>query len=933
MRLTVKERVLLHLLECGQSAEDAEVSPDLAQEGVAQGAGIEVRHFSQFVRPLIKDGLVSERRAHVTGIRQRRKVYALTASGRATAIRLRDKVRTQVIRIRDGDAVREGSLDQALREIGRGASLLEVARQVQEAGILDLQVARRPPEPGFVEQVSDAPRTGTFVGRREELSEITREDGRPRVIVIRGIAGIGKTALASKACDLARGRRNLFWHRIRPWESTSTVLAHLGRFLDALDRPALSSIVKRGDVGLAAEVLRQDLPDTRALLVFDDAHEASRETLDVLRMLTEATASAPDVKVLILTRRVLSFYDARDSVIRGVVKEIELPGLTPVESAVLLSEGGASTKLVGLARRLAGHPLLIELVRSQRSDLPAAIRDVRRFIEETIYGELSEAERRTMKAASLYRVPVPRVSLLAIPGSSYEALTALRERSLLRFVGDERYEVHDTIRDFFSTVLTPEESRQFGALAVSELRALAAAFSARGDFVACINCLSNAVRVSTDPAEKAQILEDLGDVEVRLGDFPAILVAYREAMGLVAAPELLARLHRKIAYELGEHGEMASAEAELGEARRSLGDRDDIERGWLDLVGSDLSNLLEHWSEARERGAAALRAFRSFGDDRGQVEALFELAAADMNSPERSPDAAIGYLEEALRLAQRIGDSVLLTNVHTQWTNLEAYRLGNVEQAFEHLGAIEALPGVVADVRSHQLLLLMKGWLNLDFRADFEAARRNFEGLIILSTKIHDRIGAALARHGAAAATYHSGDCIAARNEFEAVAMELAELGGTGPAVDALWMAAEASLILGDLAHYRATTAKLTFPIFARGLEARPVLAHAFEGVACLARGDRAGTHAALRQAVEDAERRASAQERPLIPFAHDLYAAALLAMGDTQGSAEHVRAAVEFSERSGMKGRLVARARFIDGLRRSLAELFRSSTVPIAAA
>lgn len=928
MRLTAKERVLLHLLEHVRSADEVEVPPQLAQEGVARGAGIEVRHFAQFVRPLVEEGLVEERRAHVTGVRQRRKVYALSAAGRAEAIRLRDRVRAETIRVRDGDAVRERSIDQALRDIGSGASLLEAARQVQEAGILDLQAARRPPEPGFVEQIADAPRTPAFVGRREELAEITREDGGPRVFVIRGIAGIGKSALAAKACDLVRGRRNLFWHRIRSWESPSTILAHLGRFLEALDRPALSSVVKRGEVGLAAEVLRQDLPETNSLLVFDDAHEASRETLAVLRMLTEATASAPDVKVLVLTRRVLSFYDARDRVIRGVVKEIELPGLSPVEAAALLSEGGDSGKLFGLGRRLAGHPLLIELVRSQRSDLPAAIRDVRRFIEETVYDELSEAERRTMKAASLYRVPVPRAALMGIPGSSYEALTALRERSLLRFVGDERYEVHDTIRDFFSTVLTPEESRQFGALAVSALRALAADFSAQGDFVPCINCLSNAVRLSVDPTEKAQILEDLGDMEARLGDFPAILVAYREAIRSVSAPEIRARLHRKIAYELEERGEFASATTEIEDAFRSLRDRDDVERGWLDLVRSNMSNMLEQWPEARERGAAALRVFRSYGDDRGQAEALVECAAAEMNSPERSPDAARAFLEEALRIGQRRADSFLLANVHVQWANLEAYRLGNARQAFEHLDAMEALPGVMADVRSHQLLLMMRGWLNLDFRADFEAARRNFEDLVLLSKKIHDRAAAALARHGAAVAVYHSGDCAAARSEFESVATELAGLGGAGPAVDSLWMAAEASLILGDLARYRATAVQRYSPPFARGLEARSVIAHAFEGLDCLARGDRAGADAALGQAVQDAERKASAQERPLIPFAHDLYAAALDAMDEPQEAAEETRIAIETSQRFGLRGRLVARANFIDRIHRSLKELFGSSLV-----
>ena len=932
MRLTAKERILLHLLESAQSGDEPEVSPALAQEGVARGASIELRHLAQFVRPLIEEGLVRERRAHVVGIRQRRKVYALTASGRASAIRLRDKAKTQMVRVRDGDAVRERSLDQALQEIGTGASLVQAARQVQEAGILDIQVARRPPEPGFVEQISDAPRTGTFVGRREELAEITREGGGPRVFVVRGIAGIGKTALASKTCDLVRGRRNLFWHRIRPWESSATVLAHLGRFLEALDRPGLSSVLKRGEVGLAAEVLRHDLPDTHALLVLDDAHEASRETLDVLRMLTEATASAPDVKVLILTRRVLPFYDARDTRIRGLVREIELGGLEPVDVVALLADGGDSAKLVGLGRRLAGHPLLIELVRSQRSDIPAAIRDVHRFVEEAIYGELSEAEKRTMKAASLYRVPVPRTTLLSVPGSSYEALAALRARSLLRLVDDERYEVHDTIRDFFSTVLTPEESQDFGALAVSELLALATRFYVVGNLLPCIDCLSNAVRLSSDPSQKADVLESLGDAEERMGDLPSALIAYRQAIGLVAIPGLAARLRRKIATALQQRGEGAAASVEVEEALRALGDRDDVERGWLSLVRGRTNIGLEQWSEGRVHLEGALESFHSFGDLRGQAEALTELGAVETNSPEGSPDSAQRCLAEALRLSRSIGDPALITSVYVQLATLDAYRLGDPDRAMEHLGAIEALPETLADFRSRQSLLLLKGWLNLDLRADFEAARANFAEALARSTKTYDRNGAALARYGAAVAVYHAGDCAAARRELEAVASDLLRLGSDGPAVEALWMAAEIDLVLGDLAGYRGISTQLKAPHMARGLEVRPVLAHALKGIDCLERRDREGAHAAFREAIQDAEREASPQERPLIPFAHDLYGAALEAMDEEQESAEEERLAIEFCKRFGLNGRLAARVAFMPGVRRSLRKLFLSAPVAPAA-
>jgi len=337
---------------------------------------------------------------------------------------------------------------------------------------------------------------------------------------------------------------------------------------------------------------------------------------------------------------------------------------------------------------------------------------------------------------------------------------------------------------------------------------------------------------------------------------------------------------------------------------------------------------LERWPEGRESAEKALKAFRSFDDVRGQAEALIELAVVETNSAEGRPKAALECLEAALRLSRSIGDPALVASVHVQFANLEAYRLGDPDRAIGHLGAIEALPGALEDIRSHQSLLLLKGWLNLDLRADFEEARANFEDARTLSTKTHDRITAALARYGAAVAVYHMGDCVSARNELEAVSSELLELGAAGPAVEALGMASEICLVLGDVAGYRAISITLKRPVLARGLEARPVMAHALQGIESIARGDRAGVHLAFRQAIRDAEREVSPQERSLVPFAHDLYSAALKAMGEEAESAEEERLATEFSERFGLKGRLAARVKFMDGLYRSMRQLFTSSFV-----
>src|SRR3989442_2437729 len=91
VRLTAKERILVHLLETRSAAEPSEAPRGLAQEGIAEAVGVGLRRLAQSIRPLSRDRLVRAQRAHVPRLRQRRKPYELTTTGRIEAIPVRDR--------------------------------------------------------------------------------------------------------------------------------------------------------------------------------------------------------------------------------------------------------------------------------------------------------------------------------------------------------------------------------------------------------------------------------------------------------------------------------------------------------------------------------------------------------------------------------------------------------------------------------------------------------------------------------------------------------------------------------------------------------------------------------------------------------------------------------------------------------------------------
>src|SRR2546428_1538014 len=152
------------------------------------------------------------------------------------------------------------------------------------------------------------------------------------MFIVSGVAGIGKTWFAARACQQLHGTKNLFWHRVQPWDSARSILGHLGRFLAALGKPGLQSVLERGDVVLGARALAGDLPGSNALFVFDDLHHGGPELPSVFRLLLDSLERAPDSRALVLTRHAPAFYDRRGRRLAGLRGEPGHPRLTPTHA-------------------------------------------------------------------------------------------------------------------------------------------------------------------------------------------------------------------------------------------------------------------------------------------------------------------------------------------------------------------------------------------------------------------------------------------------------------------------------------------------------------------------------------------------------------------------------------------------------------------------
>jgi len=779
-RLTVKEKMLLHLVEFSRLADRPQIPPELAREGIANAVSIHLKHVTVYIRSLMKEGLVIERVAHVANATQRRKVYELTDAGWRAAMRLRDCVREEVVRIRDGDAEREETVASVLETVGGKARILDVIRYAQE-GPIDVAVLRASPRAAFVEKMSDAPRLRRFVGRRAELAAIVSDGEGPRIFVVRGVAGIGKTSLAARACELLRGKKNVFWHRVRPWDTSISLFLGLGDFLKACGRPKLRAVIARGEVARAPDILREDLREFRAFLVFDDMHEAGLDALPYFQCLREAVGHSPDVSAVFLSRKSVPFYDRRNVVLDALVREIDLSGLDAPDIEEFFADASEAPLAVQLGLKLGGHPLSLELVRAHTHSAPSpeALRDVERFVEEVIYSELSEPQRRMTKLASLYQVPVPRDALFPDAELNSDVLFSLSERSLVRRTGESDFGVHDAIRFAFAGMMSASERDALGEFAVNELRALASNAQKAGDLSRCIGCLSNALELATAPDSRRDLLERLASACDQVGDYSRAQRAYESALqlaeGELARVRILVGLggihQKKGEYETAdalcrdalrfvdgqESGEEAAALHVLGSVHAGRGEHDQA----LDCFNRSLAirertcddqgivaslNVMgfvhvvqRDYERAREVSERSLSISEKIRDDQGVALALKTIAIA--LSRRGDHDRALDYLTRSLSISERIGDQALAARDLINIGNVHGRR-GDCERALEFYRRSLSISEKIGDRERAGIALMNTGVIHgmcgdersLEY---CERARSIFEGIGDLAHLAH----------------------------------------------------------------------------------------------------------------------------------------------------------------------------------------------------
>src|SRR6267378_2367918 len=640
--LTVQDRILLHLMDYQNFSDKYEVPGQVTQRGIGEAIEIAWSNVPRAMKKLVTDGLVEEKSARIKGDKRKKKAYFLTHKGYSQALTGKQELASRILVMVDGEAHKEITVADLPKETGLSYAFLSFVMKIGTDGKFDVARAKAvgATPAGVVEAIEGAPVVKNFVGRDSELSQLLSVVSANQVAVVWGVAGVGKSTLAAKSVEPLRGKRSIWYARLRTWSNLGGVLLPFARFLGKLRRTKLLhylSSTKQPAVGDLGPILKEDFEGIDAVLYFDDIQDAPHELQHFLRLLVEMKPEVPDMSVVLISRPLPHIIDRREVAVTKRVIEIKLDGLDKAAARLLVRPEiiAKPEEFEEVYKRTGGVPLLLEL--AQPMTRPAYTSDASAFVQNEILKRLTPGAYEVVALASVFRTTVKRDALFVLPTTRPEHIEELVKFDLLQERPDGRFDIHDLVREFVYSRLTPQQLIQH--------HTGAAEFLAKSE-------------EPRDVLERIHHLERAGQTDL------AATAAVGEGWRLITAGlycELLATVENLSGKGLDARGVMA-----------------------LDELKSDLYAKMEEWEPAFDHAKAALD--RAVELQRNEDAGRLYGKLAWLESQRGFTEAAVTHFNEAIKLLSGAGAAGSNDLAHAE-LNLGAslLRLDNTQEALAHL--------------------------------------------------------------------------------------------------------------------------------------------------------------------------------------------------------------------------------------------------------
>ncbi|MDP7393758.1 MAG: tetratricopeptide repeat protein [Candidatus Poseidonia sp.] len=702
----VQERILLHLLDYSDFKDSIEVPFALSQMGIANAVAIARSNVPRAIAGLKDQGILVERQAHVKGVSRKRKAYFLTDTGVSLARETWERLSEFPVRcILDDQPAVSTTLGGAKSVLPFEMRPVDVIRYIDEHNCLDVRnlsadlVERdlsKHVEKQLVTALADLPRLRHFYGRATELDNMVNLlEARATTLLVPGIAGIGKTTVASKLIERFMHRRNLLYHRCQDWEGSRSFFESVADWLSSMGNSEFSTYLAATPVPQpadAAGLLVEALEGTPALLVIDDFHKVSDTVLHQTfqAMSLALLGSEEKIGLVIFSRSFKPVVPTKDAEGRIASLVLPLDGLDPESGRKLLTsfdslEDEQWLHIHGLSR---GHPLVLELI-NRGASAGAFHETLENYVTVEIFSKLSAEEKRVLSALSIFREPV-ELEALAQQGLNTDELDGLVESGLARQADSETYDVHDLIREFLLRSLSPALREEFHAKCVDWYQKQ----SSSQDIV--IELIYHTI--------KSGKFDDASSLVVKEGR-QLVSQGHMELLGLIEQihteelkPEVVVRLAQLQGDMLALLGRLDEAEQVLSDSlERAKKSTDELVQAEILSSMADVSRKQGKSDLSLSRHKMALQHYISLGDARWAARTYNNIGYLLRRKNERAKALeAYGEVEAILEGSDDVG---LINSQITLARSL--IDLGEVDRAREHAMATHERTSDLGDTVLH----------------------------------------------------------------------------------------------------------------------------------------------------------------------------------------------------------------------------------------
>jgi predicted ATPase/transcriptional regulator with XRE-family HTH domain len=364
------------------------------------------------------------------------------------------------------------------------ATFLKVARQERSVDRLGPVEEEEP----FPWKAAPQPRTNLplpaslFVGREAEIVGLTDllQDPGCRLLVLVGLAGIGKTRLALQVAhnQLDRFPHGVFFISLAPLTSPDMIVTNIGTAIGFQFHEASEP----------QEQLLRYLREKQMLLVLDNFEHL----IEGAGLISAILQAAPGIQILVTSRERLNLQGEWVFEVGGLphppgseessLEDVEtyeavqlfLQNALRVHPAFRLNEKNRKW-VVRICQLTEGMPLGIELaaawlralscqqiaqeiesnldfLKASARDLPDRHRSLRAALDHS-WNLLSTEEKTVFQRLSVFRGGFRREAAQDVAEARLEEITSLLDKSLLKRVGEERYDLHELVRQYAASHL------------------------------------------------------------------------------------------------------------------------------------------------------------------------------------------------------------------------------------------------------------------------------------------------------------------------------------------------------------------------------------------------------------------------------------------------------------------------------------------------